>query len=80
MRTLTGDGFEPIVEGESIMMRNCPFEGVAADNPVPVWGVIAALKSASSKHLSTYGITSAVEPANGRYCGRLHLSTGQRHG
>ena len=80
IRPLTEYGFEPIVEGDWITLRNCPFGALARDYPTLVCGITLALMNAFSKGLTATRIGAQVEPAEGRCCVRLHLASGRNHG
>ncbi|HET7724311.1 MAG TPA: helix-turn-helix domain-containing protein [Propionibacteriaceae bacterium] len=67
---LSGLGYEPRVEGDAVLMANCPFHSLAAGHPALVCGMNQALLEGVCDRLD--GLEARLEPAEDRCCVVLH--------
>jgi predicted ArsR family transcriptional regulator len=65
-QSLSDLGYEPRVEGDRVVMGNCPFRALAKDHPRLVCGMNLALLSGLSDQLG--GLTTTLDPGAGRCC------------
>jgi predicted ArsR family transcriptional regulator len=65
---LADQGFEPIAEGSSIALGNCPFDRVARDHRDLVCGMNRSLMEGVVSGLGSTGIAARFDPQPGRCC------------
>jgi predicted ArsR family transcriptional regulator len=61
-------GYEPTVEGDHVILRNCPFHAVMEVAPGLVCGMSSALLDGMLEGLRWSGVVAELEPAEGRCC------------
>ena len=71
---LAYEGYEPRVGAGEIVLGNCPFPAVVADQPELVCRMNLALLEGFAAALSGGGLTARLEPAEGACCVRLVLA------
>jgi predicted ArsR family transcriptional regulator len=64
---LASSGYEPRVEGDRIVLGNCPFHALARDHTALVCGMNLALLGELAEH-SHERLSAALEPGEGRCC------------
>ena len=65
---LEGYGFEPVRRDGEVILRNCPFDTVAAAHPEVVCGMNLAILEGVISGLRTEAITARLAPEPGRCC------------
>ncbi len=68
MDVLAGSGFEPIADGATVVLRNCPFDRVARDHRDLVCGMNRSIMEGLVAGLRSSGIRAAFDPQSGRCC------------
>jgi predicted ArsR family transcriptional regulator len=68
---LAGCGYEPRVDGRSVVLANCPFHALARDHTALVCGMNLHLLGALVAELGDPGLEAVLDPAPGRCCVRL---------
>jgi len=66
-------GFEPVTEGQTIRMRNCPFDALARDYRSLVCGMNLALMEGLLRGLGTSALKAELDPQPGLCCVALRL-------
>jgi predicted ArsR family transcriptional regulator len=72
---LTAVGYEPRVDGERIVLGNCPFHGLAENYTVLVCGMNLDLIDGMLHALPAPGARACLDPAPGRCC--VTIRTGE---
>jgi predicted ArsR family transcriptional regulator len=65
---LAGHGYEPRVQGEEIVLRNCPFHALAREHTALVCGMNLHLITALLDELNHPDVTTRLDPTPGRCC------------
>lgn len=65
---LTESGFEPIVDGGTLILRNCPFDRVARDHRDLVCGMNHSIMDGLVAGLRSSGLRATFDPEPGRCC------------
>lgn len=65
---LAADGYEPIIEGETVRLRNCPFDDLAKDHTDLVCGINHAYVQGVLDGLGCAGTCACLEPSEGYCC------------
>jgi predicted ArsR family transcriptional regulator len=68
---LAGCGYEPRVEGRSVVLANCPFHALARDHTALVCGMNLHLLGALVAELGRADLEAVLDPAPGRCCVRV---------
>ncbi len=77
MAILAESGFEPIADGATVILRNCPFDRVARDHRDLVCGMNHSIMDGLVAGLRSSGLRAEFDPEPGRCCMTL-LSKGTR--
>lgn len=64
-------GFEPAGDGESLILRNCPFDALARSHTALVCGVNRDYVSGVIEGLGCSGLSAELDPAEDRCCVRI---------
>jgi predicted ArsR family transcriptional regulator len=67
-RVLAEQGYEPRVEGTSVVLANCPFHALARDHTALVCGMNLSLITAFLRERGYSSVEAALEPAADRCC------------
>lgn len=67
-RVLAQQGYEPRVDGDAVVLVNCPFHALARDHTALVCGMNLSLISAYLSERGYSSIEAALDPAEGRCC------------
>lgn len=70
---LAAEGYEPRTAAAEIVLGNCPFSGVVADQPGLICRMNLALLEGFSAALPGAGVTARLRPTEGACCVRLDL-------
>ncbi len=73
---LAEQGYEPRVDGDRIVLANCPFHALAAEHTELVCGMNIDLITALLDELGTADVTATLDPAPGRCCVTLARRAG----
>ena len=65
---LADSGFEPLLDGATIVLRNCPFDRVARDHRDLVCGMNRSIMDGLVTGLRSSGLQAAFDPQSGRCC------------
>ena len=65
---LTSQGYEPRLDGDSVVLANCPFHDLARAHTTLVCGMNLALITAVLDGIGADRLTARLEPAEGRCC------------
>ncbi|WP_222269006.1 helix-turn-helix transcriptional regulator [Modestobacter marinus] len=68
---LAGCGYEPRVDGGSVVLANCPFHALARDHTALVCGMNLHMLSALVAELGCPDLQAVLDPAPGRCCVRV---------
>ncbi|MGH8877640.1 MAG: helix-turn-helix transcriptional regulator [Stackebrandtia sp.] len=71
VRVLDEYGFEPRVDGERILLGNCPFHSLAAEHAELVCGMNLELLAGLVSTLGSTGVTARLAPTPGHCCVQL---------
>ncbi|MFD4671256.1 helix-turn-helix transcriptional regulator [Lentzea sp. NPDC058450] len=71
-------GFEPRVEGTSILLRNCPFHSLAHRHTELVCGMNLCLVSGLLDGIEAHGVTARLAPSSGHCCVRVDQAPSSR--
>jgi predicted ArsR family transcriptional regulator len=74
-RTLETQGYEPRRDRRGIVLRNCPFAGVATEHAQLICGMNLALLEGFASAWPGDRISARLEPAEGQCCVRLDLAS-----
>ncbi len=74
VETLTAHGYEPVSDGGSLVLRNCPFHALAVEHTDLVCGINADLLGAFTDELAELDVEAVLAPAPGRCCVTLTKS------
>ena len=74
VETLTAHGYEPVSDGGSLVLRNCPFHALAVEHTDLVCGINADLLGAFTDELAELDVAAVLAPAPGRCCVTLTKS------
>lgn len=66
-RVLAAHGYEPLMDGDGITLRNCPFHALVQEHTELVCGMNLALVGAVTERLD-HRLTPRLNPAEGRCC------------
>lgn len=66
--TLAGDGYEPRVSDDRVLLDNCPFDRLARDHTELVCGLNLAYVDGVIDGLGCTGVRAALEPGAARCC------------
>ncbi|MFF3323591.1 helix-turn-helix transcriptional regulator [Streptomyces sp. NPDC002889] len=69
-------GFEPHLEGDAVVLRNCPFHALAREHTETVCGMNLHLLNGFLEGLNETGLHACLSPAPGRCCVRLEPASG----
>lgn len=61
-------GYEPVADGDEVILRNCPFHAVMEVAPGLVCSMNTALLDGMLEGLRGSGVTAELDPAEGRCC------------
>lgn len=73
VEALAGHGYEPRVDGEEIVLANCPFHALATRHTQLVCGMNLALLEGFAEALPGRAMTARLRPAEAACCVRLEL-------
>lgn len=73
-RVLTEQGFEPRVEGETVLLSNCPFDALAKAHTALVCGLNRAFVQGVADGLGC-DVTACLEPEPGLCCVKARVSS-----
>ncbi len=65
---LADSGFEPALDGGTILLRNCPFDRVARDHRDLVCGMNRSIMDGLVAGLRSSGLSAVFDPESGRCC------------
>ena len=69
MESLLEDlGYEPVVEGDGVVLRNCPFHALAQQSTALICGMNVELVAGMIDGLRARGVTAELSPQPGRCC------------
>ena len=68
---LAAHGYEPRVEGDAVVLANCPFHALAREHTALVCGMNLHLITAMTEELGQLGVQATLQPAADRCCVRL---------
>ncbi|WP_459715522.1 helix-turn-helix transcriptional regulator [Actinophytocola sp. KF-1] len=71
LRTLGDVGFEPRIDGDTVVLVNCPFHSLAQLHTELVCGMNLRLVDGVIDGLAATGVTARLEPGPGRCCVQL---------
>ena len=71
MSLLEDHGYEPRVEGDDIVLRNCPFHALAQEHTELICGMSLHLLEGVLDGLATTGLCARLDPGPSRCCVRL---------
>ncbi len=74
---LADTGFEPVLDGETLVLRNCPFDALAQEQPELVCGLNRDYVAGALEGLGCAGLRSRLDPAAGRCCVRVEPDPGR---
>jgi predicted ArsR family transcriptional regulator len=78
LETFTGvladHGFEPRVEGDTVLLANCPFDTLARTHTALVCGLNRAFVQGVADGVGCAGVTACLEPEPGLCCVKARLS------
>ena len=72
MDLLRSDGYEPLIEGDDIVLGNCPFHALAREETELVCGMNLNYLDGLTDGIGATALRAALDPADGRCCVRLH--------
>ena len=72
MDLLRSDGYEPLNEGDDIVLGNCPFHALAREETELVCGMNLNYLDGLTEGIGATALRAALDPADGRCCVRLH--------
>jgi predicted ArsR family transcriptional regulator len=72
---LADHGYEPVREGDRVVLRSCPFETVARTSPELVCGMNRALLEGALRGVGDAETEAVLEPVPGRCCVQLRPKT-----
>ncbi|HET6811742.1 MAG TPA: helix-turn-helix domain-containing protein [Acidimicrobiales bacterium] len=70
------EGYEPLVEDGSVVLRNCPFHAVAEEQRELVCGMNVELVQGMIEGMRAKGLSARLDPQPGRCCVRVSCQTG----
>jgi predicted ArsR family transcriptional regulator len=70
---LSRHGYEPYRTGDTLLLRNCPFHGLAQRETEVVCGMNHALLAAAADTLAPDVLEARLEPGEGRCCVTLSV-------
>ena len=73
---LAEEGYEPLVEDGSVVLRNCPFHAVAEEQRELVCGMNVELVQGMIEGMRAKGLAARLDPRPGRCCVRVSCQTG----
>jgi predicted ArsR family transcriptional regulator len=65
---LGDEGYEPMVSGDEVVLRNCPFHALAAEHTALVCGMNLSLLGSLGDALGAGAVNARLDPAPGRCC------------
>lgn len=68
---LSSCGYEPVDEGDDVVLLNCPFHALAQENRDIVCGMNLALMTGLTEELAGAGLEARLDPHPGECCVRL---------
>lgn len=68
---LAAHGYEPRVEGDAVVLANCPFHALAREHTALVCGINLHLITAMAAELGLPTVRATLQPATDRCCVRL---------
>jgi predicted ArsR family transcriptional regulator len=68
---LADQGYEPVRQGDRIVLKSCPFDAVARSAPELVCGMNRALLDGALRGIGDDGTEAVLEPVPGRCCVEL---------
>ena len=71
MDLLRSDGYEPLHDGNDIMLGNCPFHALAREETELVCGMNLAYLDGLADGIGASALRAELDPAEGRCCVRL---------
>jgi predicted ArsR family transcriptional regulator len=77
---LTENGYEAQRSGDTIVLRNCPFDALAREHTELVCGMNLAIMTAVTEQLQETVLAARLEPASGRCCVVLVPADGAERG
>lgn len=72
VEALSEQGFEPVDDGDTIVLRNCPFHRLARQHTELVCGMNLGVLRAVLDDVGDTGLRAELEPEDGFCCVRLH--------
>lgn len=66
--TLAGQGYEPRIDDERMLLANCPFDRLAQDHTDLICGMNHAYVSGIAEGLGCAHLRADLDPAEGRCC------------
>jgi predicted ArsR family transcriptional regulator len=79
-QALTENGYEAQRSGDTIVLRNCPFDALAREHTELVCGMNLAIMTAVTEQLQETVLAARLEPASGRCCVVLVPADGAERG
>lgn len=76
--TLAGEGYEPLIEDRTVVLRNCPFHAVAEQERELMCGMNLELVRGLIEGIGADGVSARLEPVANHCCVRLSCQTGGR--
>jgi predicted ArsR family transcriptional regulator len=80
VEALAGQGYEPQPHGDTIVLRNCPFHGLARDHPPLVCGMNLALLQGLVEGLGRPGYEARMAPGKDHCCVVVDLVSKNNNG
>jgi predicted ArsR family transcriptional regulator len=71
LRLLEDQGFEPRLEGDAVLLANCPFHALARSHTDLVCGMNLSLLDGVLEGVPAAGLVARLQPEPGRCCVRL---------
>ncbi|MDQ6526663.1 transcriptional regulator [Nocardioides sp. LHD-245] len=77
---LAGQGYEPAVEPDAVLLSNCPFDALAEKHTEVVCGLNRSFVQGVADGLGCTATTAHLEPAAGRCCVAVRRDVPRGHG
>lgn len=72
-RLLTSQGYQPTVDGETVVLTNCPFDSLAQRDTALVCGLNRDFVQGVAEGLDSTGLEACLEPEAGRCCVKVRI-------
>lgn len=73
---LAGQGYDPRLEDDALLLANCPFDSLAQKHTELVCGLNRSFVQGVADGLGCAGVTASLEPGKGRCCVKARDSDG----